>query len=62
MPSLGSFDLTHTMTILLKKIKDEIDKLLDANLIYEIEHTKWVSLVVVVPKKNGKLQVCGHQS
>ena len=39
-----------------KKIKEEIDKLLDAEFIYEIEHTEWVSPIVVVPKKNGKLE------
>ena len=41
-----------------KKIKEEIDKLLTAEFIYEIEHTEWVSPIVVVPKKNGKLRVC----
>ena len=30
----------------------------DARFIYEIEHTPWVSPLVVVPKKNGKLRVC----
>ena len=38
-----------------RKIKEEIDKLLDAEFIYEIEHTEWVSPIVVVPNKNGKL-------
>ena len=37
------------------KIKEEIDKLKEAGFIYEIEHTEWVSPIVVVPKKNGKL-------
>ena len=37
------------------KIKEEINKLLEAKFIYEIEHTEWVSSIVVVPKKNGKL-------
>ena len=41
-----------------KKIKEEIDKLLEAEFIYEIEHTDWVSPIVIVPKKNGKLRVC----
>ena len=41
-----------------RKIKEEIDKLLEAEFIYEIEHTEWVSSIVVVPKKNGKLHVC----
>ena len=36
-----------------KKIKEEIDKLKEANFIYEIEHIDWVSLIVVVPKKMG---------
>ena len=44
--------------IFTKKIKEEIDKLLAAKFIYEIEHTDWVSPIVVVPKNNGKLQVC----
>ena len=37
--------------------KEEIDKLLDIEFIYEIEHTGWVSAIVVVPKKNGKFRV-----
>ncbi|MCO5552095.1 hypothetical protein L7F22_005605 [Adiantum nelumboides] len=41
-----------------KKIKEEIDKLKEAEFIYEIEHTDWVSPIVVVPKKNKKLRVC----
>ena len=39
-------------------VKEEIDKLLDVGFIYEIEHTEWVSPIVIVPKKNGKLRVC----
>lgn len=41
-----------------KRIREEIDKLLEAEFIYEIEHTEWVSPIVIVPKKNGKLRVC----
>ena len=40
------------------KINEEIDKLREAGFIYEIEHTEWVSRLVVVPKKNKKLRVC----
>ena len=40
------------------KINEEIGKLREAGSTYEIEHTKWVSPLVVVPKKNGKLKVC----
>ena len=41
-----------------KKIREELDKLLEAEFIFEIEHTEWVSPIVIVPKKNGKLRVC----
>ena len=41
-----------------QKIDEEIDKLKEVGFIYEIEHTPWVSPLVVVPKKNGKLRVC----
>ena len=33
-------------------VKEEINKLLDAGFIYEIEHTIWVSPIVIVTKKN----------
>ena len=39
-------------------VKEEIDKLLDAGLIYEIEHIEWVSPIVIVTKENGKIRVC----
>ena len=38
-------------------VKEEIDKLLDAGFIYEIEHTKRVSPIVIVTKKSGKIRV-----
>ncbi|MCO5575498.1 hypothetical protein L7F22_029299 [Adiantum nelumboides] len=36
----------------------EVRKLLNAGFIYPVEDSKWVSLVVVTPKKNGKWRVC----
>ena len=42
----------------VSKINEKINKLKEAGFIHEIEHTKWVSPLVVVPKKNGKLRVC----
>ena len=39
-------------------IKDEVDKLLVAGFIKEIQYLKWLANVVVVPKKNGKWHVC----
>ncbi|KAG6557114.1 hypothetical protein Mapa_001041 [Marchantia paleacea] len=39
-------------------VKEEIDKLKDAGFIYEVENSEWVSPIVIVKKKNGKLRVC----
>ncbi|MCO5553978.1 hypothetical protein L7F22_007504 [Adiantum nelumboides] len=36
----------------------EVRKLLNAGFIYPVEDSEWVFLVVVIPKKNGKGQVC----
>ena len=41
-----------------KIIRDEIDKLLEAGFIREVEYPDWLANVVVVPKKEGKWQVC----
>lgn len=35
-------------------VKEELQKLLNGNFIYPIFDSKWVSKLVVVPKKNGK--------
>ena len=37
-----------------KIIRDEIDKLLEAIFIREVEYPDWLANVVVVPKKEGK--------
>eukprot|EP00253_Pinus_taeda_P035930 PITA_35930 len=39
-------------------VKAELQKLLDVNIIYPISDSKWVSPLVVVPKKNGKWRIC----
>ena len=39
-------------------LKEEVDKLLKAGFIYHVEITKWVSRVVVTPKKDGIWRVC----
>jgi hypothetical protein len=47
------------MNLALKDIvKEELQKLLDVNFIYPIFDSKWVSPLVVVPKKNGKWCIC----
>ena len=39
-------------------VKEELQKLLNVNFIYPISDSEWVSPLVIVPKKNGKLRVC----
>ena len=39
-------------------VKEELQKLLNVNFIYPISDRRWVSLLVVVPKKNGKWWIC----
>ena len=47
------------MNLVLKDIvKDELQKLLNVNFIYPISHNKWVSPLLIIPKKNGKWRVC----
>jgi len=47
------------MNLVLKDIiKQELQKLLDANFIYPIWDSEWVSPLVIVPKNNGKWRIC----
>jgi hypothetical protein len=39
-------------------IKQDIDKLLTVGFIQSIEKATWLSPIVVLPKKNGKLRIC----
>eukprot|EP00253_Pinus_taeda_P030117 PITA_30117 len=39
-------------------VKEELQKLLDAGFIYLISDSEWVTLLVLVPKKNGKWRIC----
>ena len=40
------------------KVKEEIDKLLLVGFIWPVKQATWLSPIVVVPKKNGKIRVC----
>lgn len=40
------------------KVKEEIQKQLDANFIKPIKHPEWLANIVVVPKKDGRVRVC----
>jgi NADH:ubiquinone oxidoreductase subunit len=39
-------------------IRKEVRKLLDAGFIEEVHHPVWLANLVIVPKANGKLQMC----
>jgi hypothetical protein len=39
-------------------VKQEIDKLFATSFIKHVKETTWLSLIVVVPNKNGKLRTC----
>ncbi|KAA3481562.1 hypothetical protein EPI10_021921 [Gossypium australe] len=41
------------------KIKEEVKKQFDAGFLQEIKYLEWVANIVPVPKKDGKLQMCG---
>ena len=40
------------------RVKEDIDKLLKAGFIRPVKRAMWLSPIVVVPKKNGKIDVC----
>ena len=40
------------------KVKEEMDKLLCVGFIRPVKCATWLSPIVVVPKKNGKIRVC----
>ncbi len=55
--------LTHQTKYILNlnyvtTVKQDIDKLLTAGFIEFVEEATWLSPIVVVPKKNGKLKIC----
>ena len=43
---------------LLEDIKKEITRLYEANFIWQCRYAEWISNIVPVLKKNGKLRVC----
>lgn len=40
------------------KAKEENDKYHETGFIYPLDKTKWLLAIVIMPKMNGKLQVC----
>jgi hypothetical protein len=41
-------------------VKQYINKLLAIRFIQSVEEATWLSPIVVIPKKNGKLKICIH--
>jgi hypothetical protein len=41
-----------------KSAEAEVQKLLDARIIREVQYPVWVANVVMVPKKNGNMRMC----
>ena len=41
-----------------KKIKEEVQKQLDANFLKVINYPPWIANIVHVPKKDGKVRMC----
>src|SRR6185295_1283287 len=41
-----------------KAAQAEVQKLLDAGVIREVQYPEWLANVVMVPKKNGKWRMC----
>ncbi|KAM1024146.1 hypothetical protein ACFX2C_037459 [Malus domestica] len=43
---------------LIPQIEAEIDKLIEARFIREVQYPKWISNIVIVLKKSGQIRVC----
>ncbi len=41
-----------------KKVRENFNKLLDAQFFFPFKTTQWLSPLVIVLKKNGKLRIC----
>jgi hypothetical protein len=39
-------------------IYEEVEKLLQADFIREVDYPKWLAIVVLVKKSNGKWRIC----
>ena len=39
-------------------VKRELNKLLTTNIIFPVQYTQWVSNLVPIRKKNGKIRLC----
>jgi len=44
---------------LRSKVEDELSRLEDEGIITKVEHSQWAAPIVVVPKANGQIRICG---
>jgi len=42
----------------MEAIESEVKKLKDFGFVGEEQHSNWVANIILVPKKNGKIQIC----
>jgi hypothetical protein len=54
---LNKCNIKQTQNYALK-VREDLDRLLNVGFIYLIKTTQWLSLLVIVPKKNGKSHIC----
>ncbi|KAH9315733.1 hypothetical protein KI387_024360, partial [Taxus chinensis] len=40
------------------KVKEEIDKMIESGIIEFVEDSKWLSLMVISIKKDGRIRIC----
>jgi hypothetical protein len=40
------------------QVKAELNKMLEARIIFPVRHTQWISNLVHVRKKNGDIRLC----
>jgi hypothetical protein len=41
-----------------EKVKQELDKMLEAGVIFPVEESEWISPMVIQPKKLGEIRIC----
>ena len=42
------------------RVADELDRLEKEGIITPVASSEWANPIVVVPKKDGMIQICGH--
>ena len=44
---------------LWSRVVDELKRLVEEGIIFPVESSEWATPVVVVPKKDGRIRICG---